>query len=555
MPLVDEETAVSLSPIPAEIDPTGTVVMMPTETAVPTEFPTVSPTPITDDLTITPEDVFLYPVPQIYTDDYVSIQVFPQVPEGIAVEMVTLHIYVDGEELAASQLNWGSLASKPQAVVEWAWQADSIAGTHEIQVVLDQGDLIQVGDENPDNNTAVLTVPVVAAASRPIPERNATWVTAENECCLIHVVSGTAAYRDLPDLTVMVETAVLEASRQLNLEPEEKLDIFFVDRIIGQGGYAGTEMVLSYLDRPYAGDGLYETLVHETVHLLDKQIAPQRITLLAEGTAVWAAGGHYKPEALDQRASALVTINEYIPIAELANDFYPVQHEIGYLEAGGLVKYLVNTYGWSVYRDFYSSVTLEDVNSPAEALDRGFQAHYGKSLSDMESEWLAYLAQIEVSDSAVTDLSTTIRFYNVMRQYQTIYDPTAHFLNAWLPYPYDVIEKGNPADLTGHPREEINITLETMLVAADSAMRGGDYNRANIILESITRVIETDGAFIDPLAINYRNIVRKAAVEGYEAQQISLNGSRAELTATKTNSTNLDVFKLKLQGQEWVFTN
>jgi hypothetical protein len=295
--------------------------------------------------------------------------------------------------------------------------------------------------------------------------------------------------------------------------------------------------------------------VHETVHLLDKQIAPQRITLLAEGTAVWAAGGHYKPEALDQRASALVTINEYIPIATLANDFYPVQHEIGYLEAGGLVKYLVDTYGWSVYRDFYSGVTLEDSASPAAALDRGFQTHYGKSLSTMEAEWLAYLSQIEVSESAITDLATTIRFYNVMRHYQTIYDPTAHFLNAWLPYPYDVIEKGNPADLTGHPREEINITLETMLVAADEAMRDGDYNRANIILESISRVMETEGAFIDPLAINYRNIVRKATAEGYEAQQILLNGSRAELTATKTNSTNLDTFRLKLQGQEWVFTN
>jgi hypothetical protein len=173
----------------------------------------------------------------------------------------------------------------------------------------------------------------------------------------------------------------------------------------------------------------------------------------------------------------------------------------------------------------------------------------------MEAEWLAYLSQIEVSESAITDLATTIRFYNVMRHYQTIYDPTAHFLNAWLPYPYDVIEKGNPADLTGHPREEINITLETMLVAADEAMRDGDYNRANIILESISRVMETEGAFIDPLAINYRNIVRKATAEGYEAQQILLNGSRAELTATKTNSTNLDTFRLKLQGQEWVFTN
>jgi hypothetical protein len=94
-----------------------------------------------------------------------------------------------------------------------------------------------------------------------------------------------------------------------------------------------------------------------------------------------------------------------------------------------------------------------------------------------------------------------------------------------------------------------------MLFAADKAMREGDYNRSNILLDSITRVLESDGTFIDPLAINYLNIVRKSAAEGYEAQQINLNGSRAELTATKKNSSNLDTFRLMLQGQDWVFTN
>ena len=561
-PIVARETAVSLpsATTPADtpsptVETTVTASAVPAETAIPTDMPTASPTPITDDLSLAPENVFLYPVPEIYAGDRVTIQVFPQVPDNMKVEDVTLHVFVDGDEVAASQLGFGSLSSRPQAVVEWVWQTNNIAGGHEIQVTLDQGDLIQVGDENPDNNTAVVAVMVLAPALRPVTERNATWVTAENECCLIHVVSGTAAYRDLPDLTVMVETAVQEAGRQLNLEPEEKIDIFLVDRVIGQGGYAGSGMVLSYLDRQYSGGGLYETVVHESAHVLDRQIAPRRISFLAEGTAVWVAGGHYKAEDLDERTAALVTINDYIPLAALADDFYLVQHEIGYLEAGGLVKYLVDTYGWSVYRNFYSDVTLGNETAPSEALDQGFQTHYSKSLSAMESEWLAYLAQIEVSETAVNDLATTIRFYNVMRQYQTQYDPTAHFLTAWLPYPQDVVEKGNPADLTRHPHEEINITLEAMLLAADTTMRDGDYNRANILLESIIRVIENDGAFIDPLAINYRNIVRAAQEEGYQAQQISLNGSRAELTATKNNSTNLDTFKLMLQGQTWVFTN
>ncbi len=528
---------------------------IPTNTTLPTETPMASPTPITDDLALRPEDIILYPVPEIYAGDLVTIQVFPQVPEEIAAENVTVHFYVDGEEAASTKLHFGGLASRPQAIVEWVWQTDNVAGEHEVQVTLDQDDLIQVGDENPDNNTAVITAQVVSFSARPAKERNATWVIAENECCLIHVVSGTAAYRDLPELAIMVDNAVNEASRRLNLEQEDKLDIFLVDRVIGQGGYAGSGMVLSYLDRPYAGDGLYETLVHEAVHVLDRQIAPRRITILAEGTAVWATGGHYKPENLDYRVAALVTLNQYIPLAELADNFYPIQHEIGYLEAGGLVKYLVDSYGWSTYAEFYSAVTLENDVSPSAAMNSGFLTYYGKSLDSIEAEWLNYLATLKINEADISDLATTIRFYNVMRQYQLLYDPTAHFLTAWMPYPLHVVEHGNPADLTRHPTDEINITLEIMLQAADNAIRGKDYSRANILLDSVSRVLENGGSFMDPLATNYRNIVRKANEEGYQAQQINLNGSQAELTATKNNSTNLDTFRLMLQGQNWVFTN
>jgi hypothetical protein len=136
-----------------------------------------------------------------------------------------------------------------------------------------------------------------------------------------------------------------------------------------------------------------------------------------------------------------------------------------------------------------------------------------------------------------------------------MYDPTAHFLTAWLPHPQNVVENGNPADLTRHPTDEVNVTLETMLLAADTAVREGNHNRANIILDSISRVLDSGGSFIDPLATNYLKIVRTAAGMGYEVQRIDLNGSQASLIAIKNNSTNLDTFKMTLNGQEWVLTN
>lgn len=555
------ETAVSpptsqiaAPPPPTELTATATHPA-PTAITLPTATPTVSPTPITTDLALAPEDIYLYPVPNIYAGDRVTFQIIPQVPENVLVENVSVHVIVDGQDVAAIQLGWGSLASRPQAIMEWGWQTGEVAGDHIIQIVLDRDDVIQQGDENPDNNSITLIIPVLSGANRPASERNATWVTTETNCCHIHVVSGTAAYRDLPDLTVLVEAAVEEAAKQIGVEPEKKVGIFLANKVIGQGGYAGDAMVLSYLDRMYTGEGFYETLVHESVHVIDRQFAPQRITMLAEGTAVWATGGHYKPEDLHRRTAALIKLGEYVPLAALADNFYPVQHEIGYLEAGGFVKYLVDTYGWASYRDFYSHVTEEGDSSPSEAMSRGLQAYYSKPLPVMETEWLNFLAQIELDDAVIQDLATSIRFFNVVRQYQTQYDPTAHFLTAWLPDPDEVVARGNPADLTRHPRDEVNITLETMLYAADAAVRTGNFNRADVILNSVTRVLENDGVFIDPLATNYLNIVRTVIELGYEPQQIDLNGSRAEILALKSNSTNLDAIKMALQGQDWVLIN
>ena len=559
---VAETTQVSVTAVsPTSAAPTQTEAatdtavpptINPTETSIPLETETATPP---SDLAVAADDLYFYPIPYVIDGDQVTIQIIPHVPTAVNWEDVTIHVLLDGRELTHGGLRWRNLASSPEALFEWAWDTTGQTGEHEIQVILDRDDIIQAGDEDPANNQVSTIVNVLDINARTASEVNATWVTAENDCCEVHVVTGTAAYRDLTDLLTMLDQAAAQAAARLGEPLKQKIEIYFVDRVIGQGGYAGSAMVISYLDRQYNGQGLYETLVHESVHVIDRQFAPQRISFLAEGVAVWATGGHYKPEDLNMRNAALMAIGEYVPLTNLVNDFYPVQHEIGYLEAGGFVEYLVNTYGWSRFRDFYSNVTLDDAASVAGALDLNLQSYYNKSLVEMEAEWQSYLSALVVEETAVTDLATTIRYYDVMRRYQIHYDPTAYFLTAWLPYPEDVEESGNTADLTRRPRAEVNITLEAMLASADEALRSSDYNLANVLLDSITRVLDNGGIFLDPLATNYLNIVRQAAEEGYEVQHITLNGERAELIVTKANTTFLDKFNMVLNGQEWVLTN
>ena len=534
--------------------PTPPPSPVPTSIPLPTVTATAVP-PAAADLTISPQNIYLYPGPTIYSGDRVTFQILPYLPGTITPDMVSVHIMVGDTIVSNGNLNDRNLDGKAVGLFKWAWDTGNMTGSREVQIILDRDDHIQVGDEDPSNNQVTMMVTVQEDKDRPFLEVGAEWVTAESGCCFIHAISGTAAARDLPELTAMTETAVQEAVSRLNEPLANKIELYFVDKVIGHGGYAGSSIVISYLDRDYAGTGLHEVLVHESSHVIDRQFAPNRIVFLTEGLAVWASGGHFKPDDLNQRAAALVATGYYMPLHELIDDFYHAQHEASYSQAAGFVSYLIDTYGWPSFRDFYRDVTADDAPTLAEVIDLNLQAYYGKTLSEMEAEWLAYLGTLPPDRTEVTDLLTTIRFYDVVRSYQIAYDPTAYFLTAWLPAPQDVRENGNTADLTRHPRSEINVTLEVMLRAADTAIRAGDHELANILLDSITRVLDNGGVFVDPMAVNYLNIVRTAERLGFEVQQVELMGDDALVRVTSATKTTLNTLNFTLSRGTWVLIN
>jgi hypothetical protein len=527
-------------------------------TSLPTATPALDMTRLPDstsaptELSIAADDVQVFPVPMLISGDRVTFMVQPDVPPVITVENVPVEIYVDGELVSASTLGWRNWAGGAQGVYEWVWDTTGRAGLHEVRVVLDSQDMIREGDADPSDNEIVFSVRVGKVDGRPLEERDASWITAETDCCTVHAMTRTAAFRDFPELLSLADAAVSEAASRLNEFPEEKIDLYFVDRTIGQGGYAGKAMVIVYNDRPYIGGELYELLKHEVVHIIDRQFAPQRIELLAEGVAVWAAGGHYEAQDLQERMAALLQLNAYVPLAQLADNFYPAQHEIGYLEAGAFVDFLVARYGWPAVRTFYSNTSASDGSSPSVALDVNLQSAFGRTLAELEATWLESLQALPVSDEAVADLRSTIRYYEAARNYQQRYDRSAYFRTAWLPYPADVIETGNPADFIRRPETEVNVLMEVMLRAAHEAITDHDYERANVLLDSIERFLNDQNELADPLVSSYQNIVRTAMAFGYDPQRVLISGGSADVLATTATGHTLIDLDLQLQRGDWI---
>ena len=482
-----------------------------------------------------------------------TVQVLASVPTNINPAEVAVQLLIDDVSIANGTLNGRNLGGDAVGLFAWVWESDP--GDHQLSVILDPQDAIVIGDENPNNNRADLSVPVQPQSALPPDEQGAVWITAETEYANIHAVSGTAAARDLALLQEATDRAAEQAIDRLQEQPQQKFEVYFIDRVLGQGGYAGSSMVVSYLDRDYAGGGLHEVLVHEMIHLLDQQFTQHRVPFLVEGVAVWASDGHYKPENLDHRMAALREIGLYVPIAELIDDFYPAQHEIGYLQGAGFVKYLVDSYGWPAVREFYTGINPDEAGMPSQMIDQALQRHFNKSLEEFEGEWTAYLDRIPYGPEAEIDLATTLRYYDTMRRYQLQYDPTAHFLQAWLPFPQELETRNITADLTRHPETEVNVALETMLQSVNSALMTGNYNRANAILDSVGRVLASQGLFVDPIAAHHLEIVRSLSALGYEVQAIEVIGNQALVLAHSGSNTDLSEVNLVLRNRGWVVTN
>ena len=94
-----------------------------------------------------------------------------------------------------------------------------------------------------------------------------------------------------------------------------------------------------------------------------------------------------------------------------------------------------------------------------------------------------------------------------------------------------------------------------MLDTANKALIQGDYDRLNALLDSVGRVMNNDGHFLDPLAKSYFNVVQTADDLGYEVQQVDVNGDRAVLLVKSVEETNLKKLNFRLnQERKWILS-
>ncbi|HVN53847.1 MAG TPA: hypothetical protein VMT46_05910 [Anaerolineaceae bacterium] len=383
------------------------------------------------------------------------------------------------------------------ATLSWAWDTGSLEpGWYQVTFATD-----------PTSFTWEENIQLLPGEQLLSAQQGAHWASVETNCCQLNYITGTQAERDLSILEQIADEEANKAAAQmgvdLNAPPANRANapsslskkpvvVNLIPRVIGNGGFTTDQIYISYLDRNYADSTFRQVLHHEIIHVLDAKLGGDlRPALFVEGLAVYESGGHFKPEPIVPRAAAAVDLGLYLPLKPLIDSFYSSQHEIGYLEGAALVTYLVQTYGWKGFNDFYRDIHATKDGTQSTPIDNALQKHFQITLVQLENRFIQFLKYLPVTEDNKKDLQDTIQYYDTVRRYQEVLDPSAYFRQVWLPNADQMRKRGIVADYLRHPENPENIGLESLLVGADADLRSARYDRLEATLKQVPQEITT----------------------------------------------------------------
>jgi hypothetical protein len=424
--------------------------------------------------------VRIHPDGGLFVGDQVSIEVIysptgqSSHPLNFSGQQIQAQVDApEGKLLSPARFGPGPDPGSAIATFLWAWDTHGLPpGNHTLTFSLPRGQV-----------SWIQPVQLNLASAVPLPEPGSHWASVHTACCVLNYLTGTAAERDIERLKTLAYQQAGSVEAEFKTRLNAPIPVTFLPRVLGQGGFTAAEIEVTYTDGNYAGGDFALVLHHEMVHWVDAQLGGDlRPTLFLEGLAVYLSGGHFKPEPVSLETSALLEMGGYIPLRTLADNFYTEQHETGYLEGAALIDFMVNTWGWDAFNAFYRDIHPIRGQGQSTAIDAALRQHFGLAFTALEDRFLQYLrTQIPPTDLS-EDVSLTVGFYDTVREYQRLLDPSAYFRQVWLPDVAEMRKRGLTADLLRHPDAPANREIEQLLVQVDSALRAGDFPAAESTL-------------------------------------------------------------------------
>jgi hypothetical protein len=474
-----------------------------------------------------------YPGPAHYEGDVLTFEIHN--PDGIPGAEQKAILQLDQGEPFEVAGKWSAFS---ELILPLAINTSGLTGIHTLQIST---------SDHAVNESYIFEV--LPASQRPAAEKGAVWLDYKIHCCTLHYLSGTAAARDINFIAEHFQNAAEYISTLSGEDITSKLDIYLLDRMLGNGGFGGNgQLLVSYTDRyygPVVGAVGLETLArHEFSHVVDifgLAKSGNGINFNYEGLAVFIAGGHYKPEPLAERGAALFDLGYYVPVGQ-----YIEQHELSYLYPALMLTYISETYGTDAVGKFLSADN-DVLDGQPGPLDFAIQSTFGISVGEFNDNFRSWLEEHEPG-SQLDDLRLTIELQDLRRQYQDTYAPSPVFIFNMLEDKNLTLPEFSPI-ITREAKSPANVAFELILVNAQKAIVDGNYPMAENLINVLRNILATTG-FEDPLAKEYFSITSLLLDQGYDIDTLDIKGSTALAQIMRTG-TERQTWQLQKVNGYW----
>lgn len=225
-----------------------------------------------------------------------------------------------------------------------------------------------------------------------------------SEHYLFHFQSGSFAEKEIEKIAKEQERAYSKICNTLGIGYSEKINYYFTDNPVEIGhviwqeespcngvAFCGENKIYAVYTEKIQCIGC-----HEDTHLISYSIGCPSSIFIIEGLAmymdeVWWDISNEKWSAYYKEKMPEVSIK-----ALLCNEnFYDTKSEIAYPIAGAFTRFLVDTYGMEVYKEFYKQ--------DSEDYEVTIQQIFGKFLNEIESIFWEKMAKVPYEVNQLED--------------------------------------------------------------------------------------------------------------------------------------------------------
>lgn len=295
------------------------------------------------------------------------------------------------------------------------WATGAIAGDRATVQRFDRGWLLFLHGSNtfvafgPEPHHLMLfTQPVLSDAApgeprlllgAPAPRLNGELVVRTQSVDFFRIPGGLTA-QEVHRLSSAVEESIATGSTMLGSNLKGRIAVRFEPAQVGPCAIRGLTLSNQRTIRMYYGPGsnlwnIEAILAHEFIHQLqhDYYGVPYHLTsdiILLEGMAVWGSNPYYmSAEGVPYyhlRSLQAIAENNLLPLTtSLEADCRTTTRNFIYDQWASFAEYLLLTYGRERFDTLYVS------NNGRPAGSSNYRGVYGKSLDELEADWVAWL--------------------------------------------------------------------------------------------------------------------------------------------------------------------